>query len=262
MVTEETIALHNNPDVNSVVKPNQMKKEDPWDVYINLNDAYEQNPLCNYIDCYFARAFGRPEQIGNVDKTIRVHPTTAEVERVQKIINEKIKSRYIVVHMRRWAWENKNVDVNTWGNFFTLMNHHYPDVKIVSVGAQYDYRATDIMNGVDLVDQLSIGDICTLMSKAECFVGGDSGPYHIASASVVPIVALLSHMRPSQILPWRGGVFGHNVTVVQSDVPCAGCYSRQTPPIRNLVCEAEEKWVCAKKFNPEAIFNAVKQYIK
>lgn len=261
VVTEETIALHNNPDINSVVKPSEMKKEDPWDVYINLNDAYELNPLCNYIDAYLARAFGRPELFGNIDRTIRLHPTSAEVDRVKKIIAEQIKSKYIVVHMRRWAWENKNIDPHIWGSFFTFMNHHYPDVKIVSVGAQYDYKVTEVMNGVDLVDKLTIGEICALMSMSQCFVGGDSGPYHIASASTVPIVALLSHMRPGQILPWRAGEFGHKVTVVQSDVPCVGCYARQNPPVRNLTCEGEEQWICAKKFNPESIFNAVKNYI-
>jgi ADP-heptose:LPS heptosyltransferase len=263
VVTEETIALHNNPDVNSVVKPDQMKKEDPWDVYINLNDAYETNPLVNYIDAYVHRAFGRdPELNKNIDRSIGIHPTTQEVDKVDSIIEDQIKSDYIVVHMRRWAWENKNIDINTWGTFFTLLNDRFPNIKIVSVGAQYDYKVTGVMNGVDLVDQLSIGEIAELIGKSKCFIGGDSGPYHIASGTVAPIVALLSHLDPDQILPWRHGVFGKDVTVVQSDVPCLGCYKRQIPPVRNLKCESNVEWLCAQKFSPRAIFDAVEKYIK
>lgn len=263
VVTEEPHALFNNPDVNSVITPANMNKSDPWDFYINLNDAYETNPLCNYIDSYINRAFGiDPQYTKQIDRSIRIYPTTEELQRVSKIIEDEIKNNYVVVHMRRWAWENKNVDINTWGTFFALLNHYYPDLKIVSVGAQYDYRAMEIMNGIDLVDKLTVGEIAGLIGISKCFIGGDSGPFHIASATPTPIVALLSHLDAEQILPTRNGIFGKNVTVVQSDVPCAGCYKRQNPPIRNLDCENEEQWVCAKKFNPTDIFRAVEKYIK
>jgi hypothetical protein len=70
-------------------------------------------------------------------------------------------------------------------------------------------------------------------------------------------------MDPDQILPWRKGIFGKDVTVVQSDVPCVGCYKRQkNVPVRNLTCEADIQWLCAQKFSPHAIFNAVEKYIK
>ena len=264
VVTEEPHALHNNPDVNAVVRPAEMQKEDPWDVYINLNDAYEYNPLINYIDAYVSRAFGRDDDIRDkVDKQIRIHPTQQEIDNVKKIINEEIQSEYIVVHMRRWAWENKNIDVNTWASFYTLLNHHYPNVKVVSVGAQYDYKAMSTQNGVDLVDKLTVGEIAVLVSQAKCFIGGDSGPYHIASATPTPIVALLSHLYPEQILPWRDGVFGKNTAVVQSKVPCVGCYARQKKtPIRNLECENTVQWACSKNFAFREMFAAVEQYIK
>ena len=66
----------------------------------------------------------------------------------------------------------------------------------------------------------------------------------------------------SQILPWREGVYGKNVTVVQSDVPCVGCYKRQpTLPIRNLECENEIQWLCSKKFSPQSMLEAVEKYL-
>ena len=38
-----------------------------------------------------------------------------------------------------------------------------------------------------------------LLDNATCFVGIDSGPYAVATASKAPIVALLSHMNPNSI---------------------------------------------------------------
>ncbi len=250
VVTEETIVLENNPHVNRVVHPNQMSDQDAWDYYINLNDAYEQNVKSHYVDAYLYRAFGN--NIANIDRTLELTTTPDEQETVNEAIKD-INGRYVVFHMRRWAWENKNVDPVTWTMLFSWMEAAYPDVKLISVGAQYDMRmpADQGNRYIDLVEQLSLGELRHLIANAEAFVGGDSGPYHIASTTDTPIVALLSHLAPDQILPWRGGEFGKDVHVVQSKVPCVGCYARQKPPVRALVCEqpADQQWSCNKNFD-------------
>jgi hypothetical protein len=165
-----------------------------------------------------------------------------------------INAPYIVFHMRRWAWENKNVDPSLWTMLMAWLEASYPDVKLISVGAQYDMRMPGEQGSryIDLVEQLSLGEIRHLIANAKAFIGGDSGPYHIAATTDTPIIALLSHLAPEQILPWRDGEFGKNVQVVQSKVPCVGCYARQKAPVRNLVCEqpkAEDQWLCNRSFD-------------
>jgi ADP-heptose:LPS heptosyltransferase len=235
-----------------VVHPNDVVREDPWDLYINLNDAYEANITSHYIDAYLARAFG---VIDGISKETSLAVTDEEVENVDEAIDQ-FGDNYVVVHMRRWAWENKNVDPNTWTMMFAWLEAKHPDVKIVSVGAQYELRAPTAQGThyVDLNEQLSMGEIKHLISRAKCFIGGDSGPYHVAGTTSTPIIALLSHLAPEQILPWRGGEFGKDVHVVQSAVPCVGCYARQTAPVRSLVCENPVQWACAKSFVVEDIF--------
>ena len=247
VVTEEKIVLENNPDVSAVVHPNDVVREDPWDLYINLNDAYENNVTSHYVDTYLYRAFGTTE---GIDKSVTLASTDEEIENVNEAIAD-IGSDYIVVHMRRWAWENKNVSPETWTMIMAWMEATHPDIKMISVGAQYDMKMPTNSGPryIDLVDQLTLGEIKHLIANARCFIGGDSGPYHIAATTDTPILAMLSHLAPEQILPWRDGEFGKNVHVVMSKVPCTGCYARQTPPVRNLVCENSEQWACAKKFD-------------
>lgn len=258
VVTREPAALANNPSVNRVVSPDDMKKEDPWDLYLNLNDAYETNITSHYVDSYLHRAFGN---FADIDKTLRVYPTQDEIDSVEEAKKE-IGTDYVVMHMRRFAWENKNIHPEIWSRVWTLMEGHHPDVKLVSVGAKYDFRAIGSDKRVDLNEQLSIGEIKQLIAGAKCFIGGDSGPYHIACTTDTPIVALLSHLSPEQILPWRGGEFGKDVTVVQSDVGCLGCYSRQkTIPVRALTCENEKQWACATSFDSNKMYEAVKGYL-
>lgn len=261
VVTEEVGILENNPQINAVVAPKDMKQEDPWDLYLNLNDAYESNVTSHYVDAYLYRAFGYG--IDEIDRTTELVTTDEERENVEEAL-EEIGDNYIVVHMRRWAWENKNVAPETWILVMAWLEKMYPDVKIVSVGAQYDMRAPSNEGSrfVDLNEQLSFGEIRHLISKAKLFIGGDSGPYHIAGTTDTPIVALLSHLAPEQILPWRDGEFGKNVHVVQSKVPCVGCYARQVPPVRALTCENEEQWACAKRFEGAEITGVLDKILK
>ena len=260
VATDKPEALANNPHVNKVVKPGDMVKEDPWDVYVNLNDAYETNVTSHYVDSMMARAFGDDAQ---GDRRLVMIPSAAEAEEVDDAIKD-IGGDYVVVHMRRWAWENKNVDLSIWALFITMLEDKYPDLRIVTVGADHDFTlpATKA-TWVNLNNQLSLGEITHLISRARLFVGTDSGPYHLACTTDTPILLLSSHLAPEQILPWRGDQeFGKNVGVVKADVPCLGCYARQQPPVRNLVCENTEQWACAKKFDAAEMFETASKLME
>jgi ADP-heptose:LPS heptosyltransferase len=254
LVTEELDVFDGNPSVDLVVKPEDMKKEDAWDVYINLNDAYEVNPKSHFVDSYMNRAFGKDNQ--DIDRTLRLYESDEERETTEDIIKQ-IDAPYVVVHMRRWAWENKNIDLQLWGSLIALLEVKYPDLKFVSVGAQHDYKLAGAGkdNWIPLNDELSLGQIKCLIAGAKAFIGSDSGPFHIAGTTNTPIVAMLSHVMPQHILPWRNNKFGDRVWVAQSTVECVGCYSRQQTPVRNLTCENKQQWACNKEFDGNEIIN-------
>jgi ADP-heptose:LPS heptosyltransferase len=258
VVTEEAEVLANNPHVDKVAQPAEMSQQDPWDIYINLNDAYETNVTSHYVDSMMHRAFGI-EDGEQWDRTLIKIPTQEEREAVDELIEENGIQDFIVIHMRRWAWENKNVDIETWADYVTLLGVSYPNLKIITVGAKYDGKlpAHDEGRWIDLNSQLSLGEIAYLISRARMFVGTDSGPYHLACTTETPILLLSSHLAPSQIMPWRGdNEFGKGVETVFSRVPCLGCYARQTPPVRELTCENTEQWACSKAFDVEDMLKA------
>ena len=261
VVTDKPEALANNPWVSKVVSPTDMVKEDPWDVYINLNDAYETNVTSHYVDSMMARAFGNSGHAS--DRRLELVPTQDDIDAVDEAVND-IGGDYIVVHMRRWAWENKNIDLSIWALFITLLEDRYPDLRIVTVGADHDHHLPATKSTwINLNNQLSLGEIQHLVSRSRMFVGTDSGPYHVACTTDTPILLLSSHLAPEQILPWRGDQeFGKDVEVVVSGVPCVGCYSRQTPPVRNLTCENPVQWACAKSFDSMEMFRAAEKLLE
>jgi len=50
--------FNNNPHVRALYHTEAMPNPAAYDLYINLDDAYEYNPVNHYVDSYFYRAFG------------------------------------------------------------------------------------------------------------------------------------------------------------------------------------------------------------
>jgi heptosyltransferase I len=77
---------------------------------------------------------------------------------------------------------------------------------------------------------VSLPQLIALLKRARLFVGGDTGPLHLAAACGTPIVGIFG---PTDAQ--RNGPFSHEDIVVSHQVPCGPCYKR-TCPIYNKEC--------------------------
>jgi lipopolysaccharide heptosyltransferase II len=76
---------------------------------------------------------------------------------------------------------------------------------------------------------LSLAELRALMDRAALFIGGDSGPLHVASTSDVPIVGLYGPTLPERSAPWRPR--GIPTSSVDAGVlPCRPCDQRVCAP--------------------------------
>ena len=66
-------------------------------------------------------------------------------------------------------------------------------------------------HGVAVPLQCSVGELIALTRRARLFIGGDTGPMHLAAALEVPVVALFGPTRPE-----RNGPFGTHSVVLRS----------------------------------------------
>jgi lipopolysaccharide heptosyltransferase II len=78
-------------------------------------------------------------------------------------------------------------------------------------------------------DGLSLGELRALIEGAALFIGGDSGPLHVASTSAVPIVGLYGPTLPMRSAPWRPESFV-NVSIDGGSLPCRPCDQRVCQP--------------------------------
>ena len=78
-------------------------------------------------------------------------------------------------------------------------------------------------------ESLSLGELRALCERAALYVGGDSGPLHLASASDVPIVALFGPTLPERSAPWRP-TSRPSAMVDVGPLPCRPCEQRICAP--------------------------------
>jgi len=77
--------------------------------------------------------------------------------------------------------------------------------------------------------EFSLAELRALVDRAALFVGGDSGPLHIAATSAVPIVGLYGPTLPVRSAPWRDDRW-MTVSVDAGALPCRPCDQRVCAP--------------------------------
>lgn len=98
-----------------------------------------------------------------------------------------------------------------------------PPVKILLGPAEEDSRPFWVggeASGVDVVGNLGILELATVLAGADAYLGNDSGVTHLAAALGVPTVALFGPTEPR-----RWGPKGPNVRILRGEAPCSPCTS-------------------------------------
>jgi len=241
----------NNPQVRVVIPVDAVTDPRVYDVYINLDLAYELNPHNHLVDSMFYRAFGR----NTFNRAVELFPDDNDRQIVDRLLMD-IDAPFIVVHMRNWHWPAKNISMEVWFEVFVKLFETRTDFKIVCVGGASDGFLESHPNFVDARDRLNIQQQKYLCDHAQCFVGIDSSPYWAAAASNTHIVSLSTLFRNEQVMPYRDRTVGHNCTPVTTQEDCAGCWETLPTPVRQPYCK-KGTTPCNNNFDTAAIATAI-----
>ena len=97
--------------------------------------------------------------------------------------------------------------------------------------------------------EFSLDELRALLDRASLYIGGDSGPLHVAATTGVPIVGLYGPTLPVRSAPWRADTW-ITESVDAGELPCRPCDQRVCEPgdFRCLtsiqpaqVCDAAER---------------------
>ena len=99
--------------------------------------------------------------------------------------------------------------------------------------------------------EFSLAELRALVDRAAVYIGGDSGPLHLAAASRAPIVALYGPTTPVRSTPWRAAMYPTE-TVDAGPLPCRPCDQR--------VCIPGD-FRCLTRIEPAAVVSAAERLL-
>jgi ADP-heptose:LPS heptosyltransferase len=77
--------------------------------------------------------------------------------------------------------------------------------------------------------EFSLAELRALVDRAALYIGGDSGPLHVAATTRVPIVGLYGPTLPARSAPWRDPRYATE-SIDAGDLPCRPCDQRACAP--------------------------------
>ena len=120
--------------------------------------------------------------------------------------------------------------------------------RYAAARTQLGVRASAILE----IQPLELPELHALIARAALFVGGDSGPLHIAATTPVPIVELLGPTLAERSRPWRDPRWFAEI-VEPGPLPCRPCHQRTCVP---------GDFRCLTSIGPERVIAAAERALR
>jgi len=195
-------------------------------------------------------------------------PTEMLVDRdAATAVNERLSAigvrkddELIVIHVsagnpfRRWPQDS-------FALLITMLLRRRPRRRVIVVAGPSDRDAAARVMGesidrIEMADrnrvasaEFTLDELRALMDRAALYIGGDSGPMHIASTTTVPIVGLYGPTLPVRSQPWRAPQWPSEAAELEG-LPCRPCDQR--------VCEPGD-FRCLTRLTPEHVIQAAER---
>jgi ADP-heptose:LPS heptosyltransferase len=100
--------------------------------------------------------------------------------------------------------------------------------------------------------EFDVAELRALADRAAVYIGGDSGPLHIAATTETPVVALFGPTLPPRSMPWRDPRWFAEA-VDAGPLPCRPC--------RQRTCEPGD-FRCLTRIDPQQVVEAAERALQ
>jgi len=191
------------------------------------------------------------------------HDAAAAVEARLAAMGVRPGDELIVVHVsagnpfRRWP-------PDAFAVLIAKLLHRRGQRRVIVVSGSADRDAAarvmgETIDRIDMADRgrllsadFTLDELRALMDRAALYIGGDSGPLHIASTTTVPIVGLYGPTLPVRSQPWRAPQWPSEAAEVDG-LPCRPCNQR--------VCEPGD-FRCLTRLTPDDVLQAAERALQ
>lgn len=240
VATHARAVFDNNPYVQHVMSPKQLARGvHTYDVVVDLNGMYERMPNTHPVNAYAKAVLG----VRSFNKQLELYPSQDDVLLIDDVV-QKIGTPFVVVHQFSHDWPNRTIAPAIWAQVtdaITTLGH----LKIIYVGTSQDLAPVHSAQYEDHRARYNLQQLSLLISRSQGFIGGDSGPSHVAATTDVPIAVFYTCAHHEARMPLRET---SKFLPIFPALDCYGCLTKRTIPRLGYFCERGDN-ACVNSFD-------------
>jgi heptosyltransferase III len=240
--------IETNPYIRQVYYglPGEQAKAE-YDRVIDLDLVYERSPEMHAIDAYAMAAIGHCDFDRGVDLF-----TDDEEKNLATEFKKTIGNEYIVLHMRRFAWPSRNMPESFWAKVVQGILEN-TNLTIMQVGSLNEPAFIGDPRLIDARGFYTIPELKEAIEHSFMYIGSDSGPAHVASATSTDMMVLYTSVKEQYRRPLRQ----HGKFIpIAADIECYGCHAKNPAPCTTFICSRGDV-ECVNRFDPQELVDQV-----
>lgn len=151
------------------------------------------------------------------------------------------------------GWITKRLPLDTLANLGVELNKQKNLKLLITWGPGEKDMAQDLAGRIQtkgatafLAPPTDLRQLCRLISRATLFIGGDTGPTHIAAAMGIPVVSFFGSSDARRNHPYGK----RTVTIQKTKIPCVPCWKTRCP------IKGERHLACLKTITSDELLQA------
>lgn len=230
VATDAQMVFENNPYVRKVILPKHLSRGvKTYDVVVDLNGVYERMPNVHPVNAYAKLILGAEKTL---DKKLDLYPAAADVSFIDEVVN-RIGAPFLVVHQFVHDWPNRTIPDVIWQEAVEAAIASR-QLKVIFVGTTKDLAPVINAQYEDHRALYTIQQLSLLISRSQGFIGGDSGPSHIAATTSAPMAVFYTCAHHESRMPLRtSGRF----LPIFPNIDCYGCLTASRVPRPGYFCQ-------------------------
>jgi heptosyltransferase I len=204
--------------------PRQMCREPLSAVFTNLHGPVV-DPDMHVVDQLVELL--KPVGVATTERRFTIPLTEADehfAERVWRELGLRSDVPVVVLHPGA-AWETKRWGALNFSRLNDALIRRYQVRTLLTWGPGEESLIQRVVRGTAYTPAIApattLLQLAALIARGRAFVGGDTGPLHLAAAVGTPTVALFGPSNPK-----RNGPYGPRHVVLHQKLPCSHCYQR------------------------------------
>jgi lipopolysaccharide heptosyltransferase I len=169
----------------------------------------------------------RPLGVANTERRFTIPRTETDehfAERVWRELGLRSDVPVVVLHPGA-AWDTKRWAAANFARLNDVLIRRFQVRTLLTWGPGEESLIQRVAQAAvytpAIAPATTLLQLAALLARCRVFIGGDTGPLHLAAAVDTPTVALFG---PSN--PRRNGPYGHGHQVLHRTLPCSDCYQR------------------------------------